>query len=57
MLSRLYIEALLVDEEAADAIWETWTRGKLTTYEAGWGWWRIAQSSKWYLSIQFETVW
>jgi len=27
MLTRLYIEALLVDEEAADQVWEAWDRG------------------------------
>ena len=27
MLTRLYIEALLVDEEAADQVWEAWDTG------------------------------
>lgn len=38
----MYIEASLIDEEAADTIWEAWVGGELTTYEAGWAWWRIA---------------
>jgi hypothetical protein len=32
MLTRLYIEALLVDEEAADVIWEAWDAGEISTY-------------------------
>ena len=27
MLTEIYIEALLVDEEAADAVWEAWYAG------------------------------
>ena len=27
MLTELYIEALLVDEELADLVWELWDRG------------------------------
>ena len=27
MLTELYIEALLVDEELADQVWELWDRG------------------------------
>jgi len=27
MLTELYIEALLVDEELADTVWEAWNRG------------------------------
>ena len=42
MLARLYIDALLIDEEAADAVWEAWDRGELTTYDARWAWLRIA---------------
>ncbi len=29
MLTRLYIEALLVDEELADQVWEAWIVGEL----------------------------
>ncbi len=41
MLTRLYIEALLVDEEAADVIWEAWDAGEISTYWAVWGWWLV----------------
>ncbi len=29
MLTEIYIEALLVDEELADQIWEAWDRGEI----------------------------
>jgi hypothetical protein len=29
MLTELYIEALLVDEELADQVWETWDKGEI----------------------------
>ena len=29
MLTELYIEALLVDPEAADAVWEAWNVGEI----------------------------
>jgi len=38
MLTRQCIEALLVDEEAADAIGEVRDKGKLTNFVAGWAW-------------------
>ncbi len=41
MLTRLYIEALLVDEEAADAVWEAWNAVELSDCVASWGWWSI----------------
>jgi hypothetical protein len=37
MLTRIYIEALLVDEEAADQVWEAWWGGEISTYWAAWG--------------------
>jgi len=36
MLTRLYIEALLIDEEAADKVWEAWDKGEISTYWAAW---------------------
>ena len=30
MFTRLYIEALLVDEELADQIWEAWDAGEIS---------------------------
>ena len=29
MLTRLYIEALLIDEELADQVWEAWNNGEI----------------------------
>jgi len=29
MLTETYIEALLVDEEQADQVWEAWTKGEI----------------------------
>ena len=29
MLTRLYIEALLVDEDLADQVWEAWDAGEI----------------------------
>ena len=29
MLTEIYIEALLVDEELADRVWEAWDRGEI----------------------------
>ena len=41
MLTRLYIEALLVDEEAADQVWEVWDAGEVSDFVAAWAWWAI----------------
>jgi len=46
MLTEIYIEALLVDEELADQVWEAWDGGKISDLEAVWYWWLIdAQAS------------
>jgi hypothetical protein len=37
MLAEIYTEALLVDEELADQVWEGWDRGRLTIRPRGWG--------------------
>ena len=45
MLTIICIEALLVDEESADQVWEAWDAGEIdeiTTYLA---WWRVANSA------------
>ncbi len=39
MFTGIYIEALLVDEELADKIWEVWDRGEIddqVAWLAGW---------------------
>jgi len=38
MLTELYIEALLVDEELADQIWEAWNAGKADDQTACLAW-------------------
>jgi hypothetical protein len=44
MLTELYIEALLVDEELADQVWEAWDAGEVDDCAAAWAWWTIAAS-------------
>jgi hypothetical protein len=45
VLSENYIEALLVDEELADQVWEAWDAGALADGAAILGWMIIAASS------------
>ncbi len=42
MLTELYIEALLVDEELADMVWGAWDAGKTDDDAACIGWMLIA---------------
>ncbi len=42
MLTEIYIEALLVDEELADQVWEAWIAEKLTDDAACIAWMLIA---------------
>ena len=44
MLTHLYIEALLVDEMAADQVWEAWDSGEISTYWAAWMSWAIVET-------------
>ena len=41
MLTRLYIEALLVDEELADQVWESLMAGEIDDLIAWLAWWVI----------------
>jgi hypothetical protein len=43
MLTRLYIEALLVNEELADQVWEAWDNGEIDDQL---GWWLITINAK-----------
>ncbi len=43
MLTRLYIEALLVDEEVADQVWEAWDKGKFDDQIACIAWMLIVE--------------
>jgi len=38
MLTRLYIEALLVDEDLADQVWEAWDKGEIDDQTAWLPW-------------------
>ena len=42
MLTEIYIQALLVDEELADQVWEAWDGGEIDDETAGLAWWLIA---------------
>ena len=41
MLTRIYISALLVDEEMAGQVWERWDAGVITDEVAALAWWSI----------------
>ena len=43
MLTRIYMEALLVDQELADQVWEAWDKGEIDGEIAVLMWWSIAQ--------------
>ncbi len=38
MLTEIYIEALLVDEELADQVWEVWNKGEIDDQMASLAW-------------------
>ena len=38
MLATIYIEALLVNENLADLVWEAWNAGELSDVEASMAW-------------------
>ena len=42
MLTEIYIEALLVDEELADQVWELWDAGLVDNEMAAWAWLLVA---------------
>ena len=42
MLTELYIEALLVDEELADQVWEAWYKGEIDDLTACTAWSLVA---------------
>ena len=44
MLTEIYIEALLVDEEAADQVWEAWDKGEISVFVATAVWWTIVEA-------------
>ncbi len=38
MLTEIYIQALMVDEELADQVWEAWDVGEIDDSVAAWIW-------------------
>jgi len=42
MLADIYIEALLVDEELADQVWEAWYAGRISDALAYFAWLLVA---------------
>ena len=46
MLTETYIEALLVDEELADQVWEAWDNGEIDDEIAAWARWLITLNVK-----------
>ena len=45
MLAEIYIEALLVDEEVADQVWNDWNAGEVDNVTAWSMWWSIFNRS------------
>jgi len=43
ILTEIYIEALLVDEELADQVWEAWDKGEIDDQIAWLAWWLIEE--------------
>ena len=43
MLAEIYIEALLVDEELADQVWEAWDKGEIDDQVAWLAWMLIVE--------------
>ena len=41
MLTEIYIEALFVDEDLADQVWEAWDKGEIDDFTAALAWWLI----------------
>ena len=44
MLARLYVEALLANEDLADQVFELWNAGVITDDLAAWAWGILALS-------------
>ncbi len=47
MLTEIYIEALLVDEELADQVWEAWDAGEIDDQIACIAWMLIVERPLW----------
>ncbi len=51
MITEIYIEALLVNEELADQVWEAWDAGEIDDVGAFWAWPLLAESSHRWMPI------
>jgi hypothetical protein len=45
MLTEIYIDALLIDDELAEQVWDTWDKGEIGDLPALLVWWCIADSA------------
>ena len=54
MLVENYIEALLVDEELADEVWDAWDKGEIDDQWAWLAWWLITSNGQ--QTDQFSTT-
>ncbi len=55
MLTEIYIETLLVDEEQADQVWEAWYSGEIDEARTFLMWWLIADGNT--RSISSSILW
>jgi len=46
VLTEIYIEAVLVDEDLADQVWEAWDKGEIDDAVAIWAWCLITLNAK-----------
>ena len=56
MLTEIYVEALLVNEELADQVWEAWDKGEIDDHSASCILASIAYNSKQYCESFWSTV-
>jgi hypothetical protein len=56
MLTEIYIEALLVDEELADQVWEAWYLGEIDDATAFLAWWLVVNSSPIRLGTAYSPI-
>ena len=52
MLTEIYIETLLVDEELADQVWKAWDAGEVDDLTAWLLWWSLSHSLKCFVCIR-----
>ena len=57
MLTDIYIEALLVDEDLADQVWEAWDKGQIDDQVAWLAWWLITLNREYDHNPQCDSYW